>query len=143
MKEKENLPEKWYEISDWEFCLATPWWLILPLVHIHLLSSNRGRHLWSLKYLKFPCVLSIRNLVIFLVSFPFFSIYWVIYTLVLSFPCKPDLDYDAFSVASVVKIAIKFWPRTKGCFRTIKDGQIGKSCVEENYAVHLIPILLN
>ena len=28
----------------------------LPRVHIHLLSSDWERHLWSPKYIKFPCV---------------------------------------------------------------------------------------
>ena len=39
--------------------MASPWvtWMpSLPCVHIHLLSSDRERHLWSPKYFKFPCV---------------------------------------------------------------------------------------
>ena len=58
----------------------------------HLLSYDRERHLWSPKYLKFPCVcvLSFGDLVTFLMSFPFLSIYWVIHTSVLSFPHRKE-----------------------------------------------------
>ena len=32
------------------------WTPSLPRVHVHLLSSDQERHLWSPKYFKFPCV---------------------------------------------------------------------------------------
>ena len=41
---------------------------------------------WSVSMCLSSCVLSDGDLVTFLVSFPFLSIYWVIHTLVLSFP---------------------------------------------------------
>ena len=61
----------------------------LLLVHIHL-SSDQERHLWSLKYFKFPCVCVYFCLEIssffgeFSLSFP---IYWVFihYIIVLEF----------------------------------------------------------
>ena len=83
-KKRENSAEKWWDL-----------WL---KVHKHTETYTfdtftlfwSKRHLWSPKYLKFPCVyvcvLSTRDLITFLVSFLFLSIYWVICTSVHSFP---------------------------------------------------------
>ena len=69
----------------------------LPHVHIHLLSSNRERHLWLPDYIKFPyvCVYFHPEISSFSGEFSLsFPIYCVIRTLVVSFPHGLILNFN-------------------------------------------------
>ena len=72
----------------------------LPHVHIHLLFSDRERHLWSRKYIKFLCLSFTRRSLHFLVRvFSFFSYLLcynmiIIISLLIYYYCYIKFNYD-------------------------------------------------
>jgi hypothetical protein len=97
-KERENSSGKWQDLQLKEH-IHTETWDISAITDTFL-DQKRVKRYFTLFWLRKAsviaeisqvscvCVLSTRDLFTFLVSFPFLSIYWVIHTSVLSFPCR-------------------------------------------------------